>query len=427
MASTSSQDLVERAIRALPGGTIGNVPMSKDHPVIIREGRGSKVYDVDGREYLDYMIGSGPMILGHAHPAVVEAVQRQMARGSTFFITNELAIELAEEIVRAVPCAEQVRYVSSGTEATFYALRIARAYRKRDKILKFEGGYHGMHDYAIMSLSPTKLSPFPTPVANSAGVPKAVQDTVLVAPFNDLDYATELIEQNHDDLAAVIVEPLQRVIEPMPGFLQGLRKVTQQYEIPLIFDEIVTGFRFAYGGAQEYYGVEPDIAAIGKIVGGGFPLAGVVGKRDIMHSFDPEMEGTDEYVPQVGTLNGNPIAAAAGLATLEVLRQPGAYERLFATGRQLMGGLEQLLREAEIPAKVSGEAPMFDVYFTEEEIVDYRATMRADSTMHKKFVSSLVDQGILRAGHKFYVSLAHDQQDVDRTLDAFKQAIDIIR
>ena len=427
MAAASSRDLVERALRALPGGTVGNVPMSKDRPVIIREGRGSKVYDVDGREYLDYLMGSGPMVLGHAHPAVVEAVQRQVAKGSTFFITNELAVQLAEEIVNAMPCADQVRFVSSGTEATFYALRIARAYRKRDKILKFEGGYHGMHDYSIMSLAPSDLSPFPTPIPSSAGVPKAVQETVLIAPFNDLGFTAELIEENHEDLAAVILEPLQRVIEPKPGFLQGLRKLTELYEIPLIFDEVVTGFRFAYGGAQEYYGVTPDIAAIGKIVGGGYPLAGIVGKREIMQGFDVELAGADEYVPQVGTLNGNPVAAAAGLATLEVLREPGAYERLFATGRQLKDGLARLLGEAEIPARVSGEAPMFDVYFTDEDIVDYRSTLRADGDTHRRFVGSLVDQGILRSGHKFYVSLAHDQQDVNRTLEAFEQAIKTIK
>ncbi len=427
MAAASSRDLVERALRAMPGGTVGNVPMSKDRPVIIREGKGSKVYDVDGREYLDYLMGSGPMVLGHAHSVVVEAVQRQVAKGSTFFITNELAVQLAEEIVDAMPCADQVRFVSSGTEATFYALRIARAYRKRDKILKFEGGYHGMHDYSIMSLAPSDLSPFPTPIPSSAGVPKAVQETVLAAPFNDLEYTAELIEQNHEDLAAVILEPLQRVIEPKPGFLEGLRKLTELYEIPLIFDEVVTGFRFAYGGAQEYYGVTPDIAAIGKIVGGGYPLAGIAGKREIMQGFDVELAGADEYVPQVGTLNGNPVAAAAGLATLEVLREPGAYERLFATGRQLKDGLARLLGEAEIPARVSGVAPMFDVYFTDEDIVDYRSTLRADGETHKRFVASLVDQGILRSGHKFYVSLAHDQQDVNRTLEAFEQAIKTIK
>ena len=218
------------------------------------------------------------MLLGHAHPAVVEAVRQYLERGSTYFLTSGAAIELAEEVCRAVPCADMVKFTTSGTDATFQCLRVTRAYRKRDKVLKFEGGYHGSHDYAMMITWPSRLADFPQPVTASAGIPQVVQETVLVAPFNDLDTTALIIGQHHDQLAGVIVEPLQRFLPPAPGFLEGLREVTARYEVPLIFDEVVTGFRFAYGGAQEFYGVQPDLAAIGKVLGGGYPLAAVCGR-----------------------------------------------------------------------------------------------------------------------------------------------------
>ncbi|GBD10928.1 Glutamate-1-semialdehyde 2,1-aminomutase [bacterium HR23] len=424
--SPHEADLVERAFRVLPGGTLGNVYLPKEEAFIIRRGQGGHVWDVSGNEYIDYLLGSGPMVLGHAHPAVVKAVQEAVAQGSTFFMTNEPAVLLAEEITRAVPCAEKVRFLSSGTEADFFALRLARAYRRREKVLKFEGGYHGFSDYGAVSILPRQNLPFPQGEINSAGVPKALADLVLVAPYNDLKTTEEIIAHHRDDLAAVIVEPFQRVIPPVPGFLQGLREITRQYGIVLIFDEVVTGFRFAYGGAQEYYGVVPDLATLGKIVGGGYPLSAVVGREEIMHHFDPALERTDGFVPQVGTLSGNPIAAVAGLATLRELRRPGTYQRLFAIGRKVREGLRSALQEAEVPAQVVGEDPLFDVLFTPEPIVDYRSTRKADLRRLHRFNALLRERGILKGQSKFYISLAHTEEDIARTVDAFREVASIL-
>jgi len=423
------EDLLERARRVLPGGTVGNVTWPHDQALIIREGKGARVWDVSGNEYIDYLLGSGPMVLGHAHPAVVSAVREQVERGTTFFATHEMAVRLAEEIVKAVPCAEKVRFLSSGTEATFYALRIARAYRGRPKVLKFEGGFHGMHDYGMMSVWPRsgQEPPYPEPVPGSAGIPEPVGETVLVAPFNDLETATALIEKHHDELAGVILEPFQRVIPPKPGFLQGLREATRHYGIPLIFDEIVTGFRFAYGGAQEYYGVVPDLCTLGKILAGGFPLSAVAGREDLMAVLDPAHEETDRFVPMIGTLNGNPISAVAGLATLRELQKPGTYERLFAIGRRVREGLEAILRQAEVPAQVVGEDPLFEVFFTDEPIVDYRSTLKADRRKAQVFNRVLLEEGVLRAPGKFYISLAHTEQDIAETLSAFERAVEAVR
>src|SRR5260221_10922698 len=242
--SDNELGLIATAKRVLPGGSFGNLTAD----VIIREGRGGRVWDESGNEYVDYLLGSGPMLVGHGHPEVTAAVQAQLPLGTTCFANNRHGIALAEAIVAAVPCAEQVRFVTSGTEADLYAMRVARAFRKRDKILKFEGGYHGMSDYALMSLAPKQPGNFPLPVPDSAGIPRSVRDEMLVAPFNDIDAVASLIRDHGDALAGVIVEPFQRIIPPAPGFLQALRKLTAEHGIPLIFDEVVTGFRFAYGG-----------------------------------------------------------------------------------------------------------------------------------------------------------------------------------
>jgi glutamate-1-semialdehyde 2,1-aminomutase len=421
------RQLLARAAQVLPGGTLGNIRLDDDYSFMVREGRGSRIWDVSGNEYVDYLLGSGPMVVGHAHPKVLAAAEEAMRKGTTFFTQNPYAVELAERIVDAVPCADQVRYTSTGTEATSYALRVARAYRKRDKILKFEGGFHGMHDYSLMSLSPSGTVPFPAPDPSSAGIPKAVQDTVLVAPFNDLKATAAIIEQHHNDLGAVIVEPVQRVLAPLPGFLEGLREITARYDIPLIFDEVVTGFRMAYGGAQQYYGVTPDLAAIGKIVGGGFPLAAVVGRKELMDVYDAKAVDAGDFVPQVGTLNGNPVAAAAGLATLEIMREPGLYEGYWERGGRLRNGLQQMLDEAEIPATVSGVDIMFDVYFTEQEITGYRSTLGADKAKNKVFDETLMEHGVFKPPGKVYVGVCHDETDIEHTLAAFKAGVDALR
>jgi glutamate-1-semialdehyde 2,1-aminomutase len=414
------REVLEKARRYLPGGSNGNT-ISMD--IVIREGKGSRVWDLSGNEYVDYSLGSGPMLLGHAHPDVVSAVAKQIEHGTTFFGLNEYAIRLAEEIVAAVPCAEKVRFTSTGTEATFFAMRAARVYRKREIILKFEGGYHGMNDYALMSVAPARPLEYPAPTPDSAGIPRSLQSEVLIAPFNDIETTSAIIEKHHDELAGVIVEPIQRVIQPRPGFLQGLREVTRLYDIPLIFDEVVTGFRFAYGGAQEYYGVVPDLCTLGKAVAGGFPLGAVAGVGEIMDHFDPARAPGEGFVMQEGTLNGNPVAAVAGLAALAVLRREGTYERLFATGQRIMDELRRLLYEAEIPAQVVGEAPMFDVLFLDGEVTDYRSTLTADKQKLARFNELLLQRGVFKNHNKYYVSTVHDRADVDFTVNAFASAI----
>ena len=410
--SAEEKALLERARRRLPGAQLGNITSAFEDGFIVKEGRGSKLYDFSGNEYIDYLIGSGPMILGHAHPAVLDAVREWLDKGSTYFITSAPAIELADEVCRAVPCAEKVRFTTSGTDATFQCLRAARAFTKRDKILKFEGGYHGTHDYALMSMAPSRLLDFPQPLPGSAGIPSAIQETVLIAPFNNLDATERIISENRDQLGAVIVEPLQRIIPPAPGFLEGLREVTARYDIPLIFDEVVTGFRLAYGGAQEWYGVQPDLAAIGKVVGGGYPLAAVCGRADIMRHYDASESQGEEFIPQIGTLNGNPISCVAGMATLAELRKPGTYERLRATGRRLRTALEEALRQAEVPAQVIGDDTIFDVYFTDQEISDYRSTLSASSETMQRFNRLLLGSGIVKGVQKFYMSLALTEEDI---------------
>ncbi len=417
------QALIEKAYRVLPGGNLGNLGSD----IIIQEGKGGRIWDVSGNEYVDYLLGSGPMLIGHSHPDVLAAVRDQLERGTTFFAGNENAILLAEEIVNAVPCAEKVRFSSSGTEATLYAMRAARAYRKRDKILKFEGGFHGMNDYALMSMGPAQPRDFPHPVPDSAGIPKAIEGEMLIAPFNDIETASSIIQRYHEELAGVIVEPFQRLIPPVPGFLQGLRDVTEQYEIPLIFDEVVTGFRLAYGGAQEYYGVTPDLCTLGKACAGGFPLTAVAGRQELMAGFEGDSAASGGFMPQIGTLSGNPGAAAAGLATLEVLRREGTYERLFATGQRIKDALERLFKEAEIPVQVVGDAPLFDVYFTEAEVTDYRSSLSGDKKMLARFNRLLLERGIFKGDSKYYISTAHTAEDVDQTIEAFAGAIDELR
>jgi len=412
-------ELVALANRVLPGGGFGN--MASD--IVIAEGFGGRVRDVSGNEYVDLLLGSGPMFVGHAHPDVVAAVQAQIPRGVTFFANNEPGISLAAALVEAVPCAEKVRFTSTGTEADAYAMRVARAFRKRDKILKFEGGFHGMGEYSLQSMAPKRPGNFPQAAPDSPGIPRSVAGDMLVAPFNDAAMACSLIREHRDELAGVIVEPFQRLIPPVPGFLEALRAVTTECGIPLIFDEIVTGFRFAYGGAQAYYGVTPDICTLGKIVAGGFPLAAVVGRADIMRHFDRAEMG-DDVLPQIGTLSGNPVAATAGLATLEVLRQPGTYEAVFATGRRLMDGLAGMIRAAGLPAQVIGMPVLFDVMFATGDIADYRSTLRQDMDAMRRFNRSMRAAGVLKSDSKCYISTAHTDADVRHVLAAFQAAVD---
>lgn len=408
-----------RARAVLPEGGFGNF----DPNIVIREGRGARVWDEDGGEYVDFLIGSGPMILGHGHPEVIEAVERQLSKGMTFFANNTSGIELAEEICRAVPCADQVRFVSTGGEADMYAMRLARAFTGRDKIMKFEGGYHGMSAEAQMSLAPTKLVDFPKAVPDSAGIPQSVLDDMLVAPFNDIDFAVSLIAENADVLAAVIVEPLQRIVPPKPGFLEALREACSRHDVLLIFDEVVTGFRFAYGGAQELYGVTPDLCSLGKVIGGGLPLAAVAGREDIMAHFDPGKVGRERSLMQIGTLSGNPLAAAAGLKTMEILRRPGQYETLHAFGQRLMDTLTKRLSDAGHPHRIVGHQAMFDVVFTGDDVESYRDVLRADATRNATFNATLRRHQVFKAPGKVYPSLALTEEDFQVAEAAIEQAV----
>jgi glutamate-1-semialdehyde 2,1-aminomutase len=423
--SEREKTLLEATRRLLPAG-VRNASISPDYAMVVERAHGSRIVDCSGNEYIDYLMGSGPMILGHSHPSVVAAVREALDAGSTYLMISEPAVAVAEQVVEAIPCAERVCFHSTGSESTFFAMRLARAYRKREKILKFEGGFHGMGDYALMSNQWTRKpeSP-PAAVPNSAGIPRFAAEQVLVAPFNDLEGTSAILDEHHDELAGVIVEPMQRTIPPLPGFLEGLREATRRYGIPLIFDEIVTGFRLAWGGAQEYYGVTPDLCTVGKCMSGGHPISVICGREEIMSFADPlrQISG-DDYVAQTGTFSGNPISSVAALATLAELRREGTYQRLFAMGRRLQEGLARCLEEAGIPARVTGEPPAFEVWFTDGEIRDFRSTLRADFATHARFTQLLLDRGIVKAHEKFFVSLAHSDEDVEITLEAFASAVD---
>lgn len=412
---------IERAKEVLPAGGFGNF----DPGIIIARGQGSHVWDEAENRYIDYLIGSGPMLLGHGHPEVLEAVFEQLPQGMTFFATNSRGIELADAICEAVACCQQVRFVTSGGEADMYAIRLARAYTGKDKILKFEGGYHGMSAEAQMSLAPTAEVNFPQAVADSAGILQSVADEMLIAPFNELDAVASLLDE-HDDVAAIIVEPLQRIIPPLPGFLAGLRKLCDKHGVLLIFDEIVTGFRLSYGGAQERYGVVPDICTLGKIIGGGFPLAALGAPAEIMQHFDKAIVGADKWLMQLGTLSGNPVASVAGIKTMEILRRPGQYEKLRQIGKRLQTMQSDYLNKAGIAHQIVGDETLFDVLFTKDSCTDYRNTKHNQPELAALYNQTLREQGILKSPSKLYPSLAISEADLCKTEIAINRAVDVV-
>ncbi len=421
--SETEQDLISRAREVLPAGGFGNFAAN----VVISHGKAGRVWDESGNEYVDFLLGSGPMLVGHGHPEVLAAVEAQLPKGFTFFANNAEGILLAEDICAAVACAEKVRYVSTGSEADMYAIRLAKAHTGRDKILKFEGGYHGMSDHALMSLAPRRLVNLPQALPDSAGISPSVQDNTIVAPFNDIDAVRALIEAHGPEIAAVIVEPLQRLIPPAPGFLEGLRTLTAEHDIVLIFDEVVTGFRLAYGGAQEKYGVVPDLCTMGKVIGGGFALAAIAGSDEIMAHFDKERVGPDLFTYQVGTLSGNPIAAVAGRVTLDILRRPGSYEKIRENGQAIMTALSENFGKAGIPLQVVGDPVLFDVVFTERPVNDYRGVFMADAARLSRFNQLMRERGILKPDSKFYISLAHDDDDIAQTVTAIAETAEIMK
>jgi len=414
----TQSEWISRAQAVLPAGGFGNF----DSGIMIARGDGSRVWDEDGKEYIDYLIGSGPMLLGHGHPEVMEAVLEQLPKGMTFFANNSKGVELAEAIVEAVPCCEQVRFVASGGEADMYAIRLARAYTGRNMILKFEGGYHGMSAEAQMSLAPSVRINFPQAVPDSAGIPQSVADEMLISPYNDLAAVEALLIENKN-IAAIIVEPLQRIIPAVPGYLQGLRDLCDKFSVLLIFDEIVTGFRLAYGGAQERYGVTPDICTLGKIIGGGFPLAALGASTEIMQHFDKSIVGGDRWLMQLGTLSGNPIAAAAGLKTMEVLNREGSYDQLRNTGRVLQDMQRSALDAAGIPYQICGDETLFDIFFTTRQCRDYRSAEHDDPTRNVTYNATLRQHGIFKSPAKLYPSLAITSKDLDQTKAAVEHAV----
>jgi glutamate-1-semialdehyde 2,1-aminomutase len=425
MTTSERQDaLLADAGRYLAGGGLGLFQLPPELNLVIERGAGSRVWSVAGKEYLDYHLSSGPALLGHAHPAVIDAVASQLRKGTAFYFLTAPEIELAQRLVEAVPCGEAVHYTGSGTEATFYALRIARAFTKREKLLKFEGSWHGMHDYSLWGTVPSAPSDYPHAKPDSVGIPAQTGETVLVTPFNDTARAVETIERNAADLAAVIVEPLQRVLLPEPGFLPALREVTRKHGIVLVFDEIVTGFRIAWGGAQERYGVVPDLACYGKAISGGFPLAAVVGKADVMSVLDGRTRPRAEVVWATHTLARNPVGTTAGCAALDVLAQPGAYDRLHRTGAQLRAGFVAAGERHGFAVQTPGEDAVFGVRFTARKpLRTWMDLTTADKALGLQWALEMIRRGILvNPNEKIYISIAHSDADVARTLAAADEA-----
>ena len=422
-------ELLAMAGQYLAGGGTGLFLLPPEVNLVVARGEGSRVWDVAGREYIDYHLSSGPALLGHAHPAVSAAVAEQLPKGTTYFFLNEPEIRLAKKIVDAVPCADVVHYTGSGTEATFYALRVARAWTGRTKVLKFEGAWHGMHDYNLWGTVPSKPSAYPHSTPDSVGVPAATGDMVLVTPFNDAEAAVAMIERHAHELAAVIVEPLQRVLLPEPGFLEAIREVTRRHRIVMIFDEIVTGFRIAWGGAQEKYGVVPDLACYGKAVSGGFPLAAIAGSGEIMSVLDARNRPKAEVVWATNTLNGNPVCAAAGVAALDVLSQPGVYDHLRHIGSRLREGIVASGTRHGFAVQAPGDDAVFGVRFTDRKpLRNWIDLTTADKDLGWRWALELMKRGLLvNPNEKFYISIQHTDADVDQTLAIVDEAFAALR
>jgi glutamate-1-semialdehyde 2,1-aminomutase len=434
---TTQSDLLDRAERYIAGAALGMMHLPRDlNPVMVR-GRGSRLWDADGKEYIDYILGSGPMILGHAHPAVVEAVQQQAALGSTYFALSRPLIDLAEKLVAAVPCGRKaygdgaaVRFQTSGSEATFGAMRLARAFTGRAKILRFEGGWHGNSDEGQLSAAPPVPADFPNPVADSAGIPPSSHQAILVSQFNDLELTRRIADQHAGDIAAIIVEPLQRSQKPEPGFLAGLRDLATKIGAVLIYDEIVTGFRVAWGGAQEKYGGVPDLATYGKAIAGGYPLSAIVGRRDILSCADASIERRGPPVFLSGTLTGNPISASAGVATLNELEKPGTLERLHQLGESYKEEVEAIGREVGLPIRVEGDSGVRIVFFERDSealrrpMRNHRDTLRTDKARMVWFGHEQIRNGLyITPGFKTYISTAHTQEDLDRTFATMRKIL----
>jgi glutamate-1-semialdehyde 2,1-aminomutase len=422
-----TEALRERARRALVGGV--NSPVRAfgavgGEELIIERGSGSRLYDTDGREYLDYVCSWGAAILGHAHPAVTSAVREQAALGTSYGMTSPLEVELAEQILRALPSMEKIRLVSSGTEATMSAARLARAFTKRDLVVKFEGCYHG-HSDGFLSQAGSGLATLG--ISSSPGVPEAFAGLTLSLPYNDLGAVEQAFAQHRGKIAAVIVEPVAAnmgVVQPEDNFLGGLRELTERHGALLVFDEVISGFRMAYGGAQTLYGIRPDLTTLGKIIGGGLPVAAYGGRGEIM-----EMIAPLGPVYQAGTLSGNPLAMRAGLAVLKELRRVGFYEDLNRKAKRLASGLRDTLRETGIAGHVNATGSLITLFFTRmngQAVTDYKTARKSDTDRFAAFFRRMLERAILLPPSQFealFVSAAHSDDDIDRTVQASRESL----
>jgi glutamate-1-semialdehyde 2,1-aminomutase len=426
--SSNSEALFVRGQAVIPGGVNSPVRAAKavgTFPLFIQKAAGARLFDVDGNSYLDYVGSWGPLILGHAHPQVVEAVSQAARQGTSYGAPTEAEIELAERIVALVPSIEKVRLVNSGTEATMSAIRLARAYTQRLMIIKFDGCYHGHGDSFLIKAGSGVAT---LGIPGSPGVPQELASLTLSLPYNDLERVEETFQKIGDRIAAVIIEPIagnMGVVLPKPNFLEGLRRITSQYQALLIFDEVITGFRVALGGAQERFQIIPDLTCLGKIIGGGLPVGAFGGKKEIMSFMAPEGP-----VYQAGTLSGNPLATAAGLATLKVLAQEGIYEQLEEKSAFFYNRLEALARTKEIPFKTTRIGSMGSIFFTGEEIRDFETVLKASAETYGRFYREMRSRGVYLAPSAFealFISVAHSQKDLEQTLAAAEAAFDLLR
>ncbi len=402
----------------MPGAGLGSYSLARDIRLIYSHGEGSRFWDVDGNEYIDYVGGAGTLILGHSHPAVVRASQEQMARGAHMFGSlNDIAIRLAQRLVNDIPCAERIAYATTGSEATAYAMRLARAFTGRDKILKFEGAYHGNHDYAIVSTFPRETGHYPQGVADSSGQPAATTSTILVCPYNDLEALENIVAEHGRDIAAIIAESVQRIIPARPDFLKGVQNICNDNEIVFILDEVVTGFRLCYGGGQAWYDLQPDLATYGKVVGGGGPLSCVAGRAEIIDQADPNRKGQDKYTYLNGTLHGNPVASAATLAMLDELSRPGTYERMNRFTDELCKACQQVLDKYGIPAIAQNTGSLWQILFMDRTPENMSDMLASDQAAMRRLDSELMKQGqYVLPGVRRFVSVVHTDQDLEDTI-----------
>lgn len=415
-----SQDLFEESKKYLPGGVDSPVRAYEPYPFFAERAEGSHIYDVDGKGYIDYCLAYGPLVLGHANPKVKEAVKEQIELGSAYGVPTEKEIELAKLVIKKVPCADMVRFVNSGTEATMSAIRLARAYTGNKKIVKFEGSYHGAHDYVLVKSGSGAMG-----LPDSPGVPGETTKNTILIPFNDYGAVTQLIDDQKEEIAAIIVEPVMGnigCIPPKEGYLNFLREITNENNIVLIFDEVITGFRLAEGGAQEYYGIKPDLVTMGKILGGGYPMGSLAGKREYM-----EMIAPSGNVYQAGTFNGNPISVSAGLATLKQL-DDSFYKDLSDKGNYMRKGISDILDEQGLQYQVAGLSSMFQLYFTDKKVMDYKDAKTSNTDKFTKYFHNLLGVGVFIPPSQFeccFISLFHNEEDLEHTLEAIEQALKV--